>query len=417
MARYSWRSRPPRKTVLVPVCCCFGAIGLNDGRQDRRGAGGWRPAAGNGCDGAACLDAILSAGGRPGPPRVRRGNPDAGRHSGGKPPSCALRTPPCCSSAMHPYRLEAENLSLRRPPELPPAGAEPFPHGAGDRGITRAPSSGRLAVNLGTANGVRQRSGRAGPTKGTGGTDRPGGGAGCADPAADPDLNARIPVVLERSRYRAVLGGDKHRPAEADPSAAGGRGDGRRPPGSSTPAMAHLFPARAACRVVQAVEDGVVPGPAVPGPDPAGICPDRRFPAVRRRRPADRDAGGASGDVDPCGSAWTWPPGTPRPGRSRCFVRAARRGYRSACPFYGPDRAGPRADAVYYWTVHRPDLVPFLAGSFSWPGRCMASSPGAAGAACRGAAVVPGAGDGASAVSSWGKFVLRAMVGVPDRGG
>lgn len=124
------------------------------------------------------------------------------------------------------FRLEAENLSLRsllnyRPPEP-------------NRFLTArviADNSGAfvrsLAVNLGALNGVADGQAVLG--------DR--GLAGRIVQAGErsarilllTDLNARIPVVLERARYRGVLGGDNtdlprliHLPLEAEAEVAVG---------------------------------------------------------------------------------------------------------------------------------------------------------------------------------------------------
>lgn len=151
------------------------------------------------------------------------------------------------------YRLEAENLSLRallnyRPPEP-------------NRFLTArviADNSGAfvrsLAVNLGTANGVANGQAVLG--------DR--GLAGRIVQAGErasrilllTDLNARIPVVLERARYRAVLGGDNtdlpkliHLPLEAE-VAVGDR--------IVTSGHGGMFPPGLPVGVVQGVDEGGV---------------------------------------------------------------------------------------------------------------------------------------------------------------
>jgi len=151
------------------------------------------------------------------------------------------------------YRLEAENLSLRallnyRPPEP-------------NRFLTArviADNSGAfvrsLAVNLGTANGVANGQAVLGDQGLAGRIVQAGERA--ARILLLTDLNARIPVVLERSRYRAVLGGDNtdlpkliHLPLEAEVT-VGDR--------IVTSGHGGMFPPGLPVGVVQAVEDGVV---------------------------------------------------------------------------------------------------------------------------------------------------------------
>lgn len=151
------------------------------------------------------------------------------------------------------YRLEAENLSLRsllnfRPPEP-------------NRFLTArviADNSGAfvrsLAVNLGTLNGVADGQAVLGDQGLAGRIVQ--AGERSARILLLTDLNARIPVVLERSRHRGVLGGDNtdlprllHLPLEAEVEV-----------GDRVVTSGHggMFPPGLPVGVVRAVEDGEV---------------------------------------------------------------------------------------------------------------------------------------------------------------
>lgn len=103
------------------------------------------------------------------------------------------------------YRLEAENLSLRTLLNYQPAMSYSFltARVIGDNSGAFVRS---LAINLGAANGVRD--GQAV----VGGKGLVGRIVQTGDRSARillvTDLNARIPVMLESTRHRAILGGD-----------------------------------------------------------------------------------------------------------------------------------------------------------------------------------------------------------------
>ncbi len=118
------------------------------------------------------------------------------------------------------FRLEAENLSLRTlmnyRPTVPHAFLSARVIGDNSGAYVRS-----LAVNLGAENGLSDGQAAMGPRGLVGRVVQTG--ESTARILLITDLNARIPVVLEESRQRAVLGGDNsdrprllHLPAEFD---------------------------------------------------------------------------------------------------------------------------------------------------------------------------------------------------------
>ncbi len=103
------------------------------------------------------------------------------------------------------FRLEAENLSLRTlmnyRPTVPHAFLSARVIGDNSGAYVRS-----LAVNLGAENGLRDGQAAMGPRGLVGRVVQTG--EETARILLITDLNARIPVVLEDSRQRAVLGGD-----------------------------------------------------------------------------------------------------------------------------------------------------------------------------------------------------------------
>lgn len=103
------------------------------------------------------------------------------------------------------FRLEAENLSLRTlmnyRPTVPHAFLSARVIGDNSGAYVRS-----LAVNLGAENGLRDGQAAMGPRGLVGRVVQTG--EHTARVLLLTDLNARIPVVLEDSRQRAVLGGD-----------------------------------------------------------------------------------------------------------------------------------------------------------------------------------------------------------------
>lgn len=103
------------------------------------------------------------------------------------------------------FRLEAENLSLRTlmnyRPTVPHAFLSARVIGDNSGAFVRS-----LAVDLGAENGVRDGQAVMGPSGLIGRVVQTGNNA--ARILLITDLNARIPVVLEESRQRAMLGGD-----------------------------------------------------------------------------------------------------------------------------------------------------------------------------------------------------------------
>ncbi len=103
------------------------------------------------------------------------------------------------------FRLEAENLSLRTlmnyRPTVPHAFLSARVIGDNSGAYVRS-----LAVNLGAENGLRDGQAAMGPRGLVGRVVQTG--ESTARVLLLTDLNARIPVVLEDSRQRAVLGGD-----------------------------------------------------------------------------------------------------------------------------------------------------------------------------------------------------------------
>ena len=103
------------------------------------------------------------------------------------------------------FRLEAENLSLRTlmnyRPTVPHAFLSARVIGDNSGAYVRS-----LAVNLGAENGLRDGQAAMGPRGLVGRVVQTG--EKTARVLLLTDLNARIPVVLEDSRQRAVLGGD-----------------------------------------------------------------------------------------------------------------------------------------------------------------------------------------------------------------
>lgn len=103
------------------------------------------------------------------------------------------------------FRLEAENLSLRTlmnyRPTVPHAFLAARVIGDNSGAFVRS-----LAVDLGAENGVRDGQAAMGPSGLIGRVVQTGNNA--ARILLITDLNARIPVVLEETRQRAVLGGD-----------------------------------------------------------------------------------------------------------------------------------------------------------------------------------------------------------------
>ncbi len=103
------------------------------------------------------------------------------------------------------YRLEAENLSLRLllnyRPEQPHAYIAARVVGDNSGAFVRS-----LMINLGTANGVHDGQAVLGPHGLAGRIVQ--AGQRSARILLVTDLNSRIPVVIERSRYRGILGGD-----------------------------------------------------------------------------------------------------------------------------------------------------------------------------------------------------------------
>ena len=103
------------------------------------------------------------------------------------------------------FRLEAENLSLRTlmnyRPTVPHAFLSARVIGDNSGAYVRS-----LAVNLGAENGLRDGQAAMGPRGLVGRVVQTG--EKTARVLLLTDLNARIPVVLEESRQRAVLGGD-----------------------------------------------------------------------------------------------------------------------------------------------------------------------------------------------------------------
>jgi rod shape-determining protein MreC len=151
------------------------------------------------------------------------------------------------------YRLEAENLSLRALMNYNPEARHAFITGrviAGDRGaFVRS-----LAISLGADHGVRDGQAVLGSRGLIGRIVQTG--ARSARLLLITDLNARIPVLVERSRHRAVLGGDNsdqprllHLPAEIDVH-VGDR--------IVTSGHGRLFPAGLPVGIVVLVEEGLV---------------------------------------------------------------------------------------------------------------------------------------------------------------
>ncbi len=151
------------------------------------------------------------------------------------------------------FRLEAENLSLRlllnHRPELPHAyiTARVIADNSG-------PFVRNLMVNLGTANGVRDGQAVLGGHGLIGRIVR--AGERQARVLLITDFNARIPIRLENSRHRGVLGGDNselprllYLPPDAQP-AVGDR--------VVTQGEDGMFPPGLAIGAIAAVEDGVV---------------------------------------------------------------------------------------------------------------------------------------------------------------
>ncbi len=103
------------------------------------------------------------------------------------------------------FRLEAENLSLRTLMNYRPTAPHAFlaARVIGDNSGAFVRS---LAVDLGAENGVRDGQAAMGPSGLIGRVVQTGNNA--ARILLITDLNARIPVVLEDTRQRAVLGGD-----------------------------------------------------------------------------------------------------------------------------------------------------------------------------------------------------------------
>lgn len=103
------------------------------------------------------------------------------------------------------FRLEAENLSLRTlmnyRPTVPHAFLAARVIGDNSGAFVRS-----VAVNLGVENGLRDGQAAMGPRGLVGRVVQTGQNA--ARILLITDLNARIPVVLEETRQRAVLGGD-----------------------------------------------------------------------------------------------------------------------------------------------------------------------------------------------------------------
>ena len=151
------------------------------------------------------------------------------------------------------FRLEAENLSLRTlmnyRPTVPHAFLSARVIGDNSGAFVRS-----LAVDLGAENGVRDGQAAMGPKGLVGRVVQTGQNA--ARILLITDLNARIPVVLEGTRHRAVLGGDNssrprlmYLPPEAE-IAVGDR--------VVTSGHGGMFPPGLAVGTVASVEGGLV---------------------------------------------------------------------------------------------------------------------------------------------------------------
>ncbi|NNG03022.1 MAG: rod shape-determining protein MreC [Inquilinus sp.] len=151
------------------------------------------------------------------------------------------------------FRLEAENLSLRTLMNYRPS----VPHAFLSARII-ADNSGAfvrsLAVDLGAANGVRDGQAAMGPNGLIGRVVQAGDRS--ARILLITDLNAKVPVVLEGTRERAMLGGDntdRPRLLYLPP-------DAEVPIGTRVVTSGHggMFPPGLAVGTVAAIEDGIV---------------------------------------------------------------------------------------------------------------------------------------------------------------